>query len=134
MKYHERRITFDEKTQNFKVTVPELGLEVLYDTEMGALLEMRKEVAEAAKRPQPLSVKSVIETVEQFKREYLPYTPEEQWAKASSADINDALRYLNGEFGKSIWGESPADAIWPEKYLKTRQKMRDYFKNRNEDG
>lgn len=51
MKYHERRITYDEKSQNFKIIVPELGLEVLSDTEMGALLEMRKEVTAAAKRP-----------------------------------------------------------------------------------
>lgn len=48
-KYHKRVITYDDKTQNYKIEVPELGLTVLGDTEMGALMDMRKEVEGAAK-------------------------------------------------------------------------------------
>ena len=47
--YFKRVITYDDKTSNFKVECPELGLSVLSDTEMGGLLEMRKEVEAAAK-------------------------------------------------------------------------------------
>lgn len=61
MKYHKREITYDEKTENFKITCPELGLEVLGDTEMGALLEMRKEVVAAAKRPKTQTIPSITQ-------------------------------------------------------------------------
>lgn len=75
MKYHKREITYDEKTENFKITCPELGLEVLGDTEMGALLEMRKEVVAAAKRPKTqtmpsLNVRISEMTKEEFGRAY----------------------------------------------------------------
>lgn len=50
MKYHKRVITFDPTTQNFKIEVPELGISILADTEMSAILEARKEVTVAAKK------------------------------------------------------------------------------------
>lgn len=79
MKYHKREITYDDKTQNFKITVPELGLEVLGDTEMGALLEMRKEVTAAAKRPKKLEVKSEMPMADRMRGMiediYLPSIP-----------------------------------------------------------
>lgn len=48
--YFERRITYDPKTQNYKVSVPELGLEILADTEMSGIVEMRKEIEREAPR------------------------------------------------------------------------------------
>lgn len=49
-KYHKRVLTYDDKSQMYKVSVPELGIEVTSDTEMSALLEARDEVAKAATR------------------------------------------------------------------------------------
>lgn len=48
--YHKRVITYDEKTQNFKIECPELSLTVFADTEMSAILSMREEVVIAAKK------------------------------------------------------------------------------------
>lgn len=52
--YYKREITYDPKTQLYTTSVPELGIEVKTDTEMSGIMEIRKEVQEAARRPKPL--------------------------------------------------------------------------------
>lgn len=43
-KYHKRVITYDSHTQNYKISIPELGIEFLADTESSGLIQARKEI------------------------------------------------------------------------------------------
>lgn len=52
--YYRRIITYDEHTQNYKVEVPALGLEILGDTESNALQHMREEIEDYVKRQSKL--------------------------------------------------------------------------------
>lgn len=42
--YYKRIITYDDKTNNYTVELPQLGLKVLADTEMQALIYAREEI------------------------------------------------------------------------------------------
>ena len=48
--YFKRVITYDPKTQNYKVEIPDLGIYVLSDTEASGLIEIRKELEDYVKR------------------------------------------------------------------------------------
>lgn len=48
-KYYKRTITFDEKTNMYCVSIPELGIEVHNDTEVSAIVEARQEVENYAR-------------------------------------------------------------------------------------
>lgn len=47
--YRKRVLTYDEKTQLFTITVPELGIEIKTDTEMSAIIEARTAVDDYVK-------------------------------------------------------------------------------------
>ncbi len=51
--YFKREITYDSDTQNYKVSVPELGIEILSDTEVGGLVDVRDEVQNYLKNMNP---------------------------------------------------------------------------------
>ncbi len=59
-KYHKRVITYDSDTQNYTVAVPELGIEVLSDTESRGLIDVREEIHNAVREnrigPAPLTI------------------------------------------------------------------------------
>lgn len=63
-KYHKRVITYDEHTQNYKVEVPGLGLEVLADTEASGLIFIREEIEAYIKRQSQIAKTSQLVTSE----------------------------------------------------------------------
>lgn len=49
-RYHKRIISYDKDTQLYRVSVPDLGIEVYADTEVSGIMEVRKEVNDYVKK------------------------------------------------------------------------------------